>query len=123
MEERYQTFKILILIKFLTINEKYLKFLIQIDNKEKGYEGQNSFNWAISILPSHQLFDYCLKQRFIRGELLKYVQNCNKSNLDVLVAILSWGGMKRDHARLLFNNLDLILSLVEKLRKCHYETR
>ncbi len=105
------------------MNETHLKFLSQIDNKDLPYKGQCSLKWATSILPPPQLFDHCLKQQFNRCKLFVYAGNTGNSNLDVLAAILSWGGMKRDHARLLFNNLDLVLSLVDKLRKGHFETR
>ena len=61
------------------------------------------------------------------GEYLTHfgyqVDLTNNDNLNVLVAILSWGGMRRDHGRLLFNNLEFVLELVNNLRIGIYPTR
>ena len=105
------------------MNEIHLNFLTQIGDNEQGYVGKNSLTWANSILPNNNLLDNYLNRRFNRYELFEYCQNPNIANLNVLVAILSWGGMKSNHGRLLFNNPTLVLDLVNNLRNGIYPTR
>lgn len=105
------------------MNEIHLNYLIQIGDNEKGYVGNNSLKWATSILPDNNLLDKYLDRKFNRYELFDYCQNRNNSNLNVLIAILSWGGMRRNHGRLLFNNLRFVLDLVENLRNGMYVAR
>ena len=95
---------------------------MQISNNEQGYVGNNSLNWAKQVLPDYN-FDNYLNRQFNRYELFEYCQNTNNNNLNVLVAILSWGGMRRDHGRLLFNNIEFVLGLVDNLRNNTYQTR
>ena len=105
------------------MNETHLNFLIQIGDNEQEYVGNNSLNWATSILPNNNLLDNYLDRQFNRYELFDFCQNPNNENLNVLIAILSWGGMRRNHGRLLFNNLNFVLGLVDNMRKGIYQTR
>lgn len=104
------------------MNEIHLNYLIQIGDNDQGYVGSNSLRWANSVLPNKN-FDNFLDRQFNRYDLLEFCQNANNDNLHVLVAILSWGGMRRDHGRLLFKNLELVLDLVDNLRNGIYLTR
>lgn len=104
------------------INQIHLKYLIQIGDNDQGYVGNNSLNWANHVMHGNN-FDNYLNRQFNRYELFEYCQNLNNDNLNVLVAILSWGGMRRDHGRLLFNDLKFVLSLVDNLRNGIYLTR
>lgn len=104
------------------MNELHLNFLIQIGDNDQGYVGKNSLGWANHVFPNHD-FDKYLNRKFNRYELFEYCQDANNDNLNVLVAILSWGGMRIDHGRLLFNNLEFVLTLVENLRIGNYPTR
>ncbi len=104
------------------MNEIHLNFLKQIGDNELGYVGNNSLNWANQVSPDNN-FDNYLNRQFNRYELFEYCQNINNDNLNVLVAILSWGGMRRDHGRLLFNNLEFVLGLVDNLRNNTFGTR
>jgi len=104
------------------MNEIHLNFLTQIGDNEPGYVGNNSLNWANQVSPDNN-FDNYLNRQFCRYELFEYCQNINNDNLNVLVAILSWGGMRRDHGRLLFNNLEFVLGLVDNLRNNTFGTR
>ena len=106
----------------ICFNEIHLNCLIQIGNNEQGYIGYNSLRWAKNISPN-TTFDNYLDRQFDRYELFEYCQTLHNSNLNVLVAILSWGGMRRNHGRLLFNNLDFVLNLVDNIRKGVYPTR
>jgi hypothetical protein len=104
------------------MNEIHLNYLIQIGDNDQGYVGNNSLIWANQIAPDLN-FDNYLNRQFNRYELFEYCQNINNDNLNVLVAILSWGGMRRNNARRLFNNLGFVLNLVDNLRNNVYPTR
>ncbi len=104
------------------MNELHLNYLIQIGENDQGYVGNNSLRWTNHVLPDSN-FDNYLNRQFNRYELFEYCQNINNDNLNVLAAILSWGGMRRDHGRLLFNNLEFVLNLVNDLRTGSYQTR
>lgn len=104
------------------MNEIHLNYLIQIGDNDQGYVGNNSLGWANHVLPDNN-YDNYLNRQFNRYELFEYCQDANNDNLNVLSAILSWGGMRRDHGRLLFNNLEFVLDLVNNLRIGTYHTR
>lgn len=104
------------------MNGKHLEFLIQIVDQEHGYVGNNSLNWAQNVLPNKN-FDNFLNKRFNRYELFEYCRNLNNDDLNVLVAILSWGGMNRRHGTSLFANPETVMGLVNNLRKGIYQTR
>ncbi|WP_278035802.1 hypothetical protein [Flavobacterium nitratireducens] len=105
------------------MNDVHLKYLIQIGNNDQGYVGNNSLNWGISVLGKDTNLDPFLNRQFNRYELFDYCQNQNNDNLNILIAILSWGGMRRDHGRRLFENENVILEIVGKLRNGNFETR
>lgn len=105
------------------MNDIHLNFLIQIGNNDQGYVGNNSLNWGISVLGKDTNLDPLLNRQFNRYELFDYCQNENNDNLNILIAILSWGGMRRDHGRSLFENKKVILGIVGQLRNGNYETR
>lgn len=105
------------------MNEIHLNYLIQIGNNDQGYVGNNSLNWGISVLGVGTNLDPFLDRQFNRYELFEYCQNQNNSNLNILVAILSWGGMRRDHGRRLFENRNVIIELVNELRTGNFHTR
>ena len=104
------------------MSETHLNYLIQLGDNDQGYVGNNSLNWANHVLPN-DTFDNYLNRQFNRDKLFDYCKNVNNDNLNVLVAILSWGGMRRDHGRLLFNNRQFVLDLVSNLRNGIYQTR
>jgi hypothetical protein len=101
----------------------HLNVLIEIGDNDQGYVGNNSLNWGNYILGNTHILDPYLNRRFDRYELFDYCQNLQNNNINVLVAILSWGGMNRLHGGLLFNNLNHILPIIENLRNNHYENR
>ena len=105
------------------MNEIHLNYLIQIGNNDQGYVGNNSLNWGISVVGADENLDPFLNRQFNRYELFEYCQNQNNSNLNILVAILSWGGMRRDHGRRLFENRNAIIELVNELRTGNFHTR
>jgi hypothetical protein len=105
------------------MNEIHLNTLIQIGDKDQGYVGSNSLNWATYVLPNNSVIDKYLDRQFTRYELFDYCQNPNNDNLNVLLAILSWGGMNRRHGTKLFLNSEPVLNLVNDLRKGVYKNR
>lgn len=105
------------------MNDNHLNYLIQIGNNDQGYVGNNSLNWGISVLGKDTNLDPLLNRQFNRYELFDYCQNENNDDLNILIAILSWGGMRRDHGRRLFENKKVILGIVGQLRNGNYENR
>lgn len=103
--------------------QEHLNFLIQIGDNEQDYIGNNSFHWANSILTNANGIDNYLNRQLTRYELFDYCNNLTNSNLNVLVAILSWGGMRRDHARLFFSHQSTLNPLIENLRNNIYQSR
>lgn len=105
------------------MNEIHLNFLIQLGDNDQGYVGNNSLNWGVSVLGVESNLDPFLNRQFDRYELFEYCQNRNNDDLNILIAILSWGGMRRDHGRRLFENKNVILGIVSELRNGIFETR
>ena len=106
--------------------EIHLERLIEIGNEDKGYKGNNSLSWANNVI-TNELYSDIDKQsfdtQFDRYQLFKYCNNPDKSDLNVTIAILSWGGMRRDHARDLFKNIDALYPLVYALRNKNFKSR
>ena len=103
--------------------EKHINELIEIGNEKEGYLGNNSLKWGTFVVGKTTEIDINLNTRFDRYELFEYCKDRNNNNLNVLIAILSWGGMRRDHGIRLFENLDHILPIVDDLRKGIYKSR
>jgi hypothetical protein len=103
--------------------EKHINKLIKIGDDNQGYLGNNSLKWAQFVIENNTIIDKNLDTRFDRYQLFKYCDNKNIDNLNVLTAILSWGGMRRDHGKRLFNNLNNLLPLIDNLRKGIYKSR
>lgn len=103
----------------------HLEKLINIKENEQGYLGNNSLDWANSVIPKELLssIDTFLDKRFDRYELFKYCDNPVNSDLNALTAILSWGGMQRGNARNLFKNKESLYPLIHALRNKNFKTR
>lgn len=104
------------------MNQEHLNKLISIGENDKGYKGSNSLKWANYVLPNIK-FDNYLDRELNRYELFEYCANKKNENLNVLVAILSWGGMNRKHGIKLLNQPETVLDLVENLRIGAYKSR
>jgi len=105
------------------MNQIHLNVLIGIGDNDQGYVGNNSLKWGNYILGNTETIDPYLDRRLNRYELFDYCQNLNNDNINVLIAILSWGGMNRRYGLLLFNNLNHILPIIENLRGNQYGNR
>ncbi len=105
------------------MNITHLNVLIEIGNNDQGYVGSNSLKWGNYIFNNKKALDPYLDRRFNRYELFNYCRNIQNDNINVLVAILSWGGMNRKYGALLFNNLNNIIPIIENLRNNQYLNR
>lgn len=106
------------------MKKKHLDKLIEIGKEDIVYIGSNSLSWAKSVIKNSKEIDVLLNKTFERKELLHYCNNSKCTNLNVSLAILSWGGMRRDHGRLLFSKKSSALdNLVTRLRENKYLTR
>lgn len=104
------------------MKEEHLNFLSQINFQAQGGVGRNALTFGnqvqnIEILPE------VLNRKFDRNGLYEIRNNNEVSNLALVVAILSWGGMRFDHARLIFKNWDNLNQIVDQLRKNQITTR
>jgi len=106
----------------IPFQKEHLNYLEQLGKNDPDYIGNNSLAWAKHVLPQEK-FETSLNRRMNRYDLFDYCNNPNHDDLNVLVAVLSWGGMRRDHGRLLLQNSDLILALVNNLRNGKYDSR
>lgn len=104
------------------MNQIHLDNFIKLSSCEQDYLGNNSLKWGNYVLPDTKIDNYLNKQ-LNRYELFDYSQNLKIDNLNVLVAILSWGGMNRRHAVNLFSNPITLMELVNNLRNRVYQTR
>ncbi|MVM42115.1 hypothetical protein GO730_37985 [Spirosoma sp. HMF3257] len=101
----------------------HLEYLKKIGEDSYGYIGNNSLSWARSVLSDSCQIDLFLDQKLDRYGLLNYCSDHNNNNLNSLIAILSWGGMRRDHGRRLFENSTILDQVILKLRTGHYSSR
>jgi hypothetical protein len=107
--------------------EIHLKQLIEIGNEDKGFLGNNSLSWAKYVVSENSILqiDNRLNARFDRDMLFDYCYDSQNDNINVILAILSWGGMKRNFGRLLFEKekLEILCSLVDDLRNNKFKSR
>ena len=61
---------------------EHLDYLIQIEDSDKGYFGNNSLLWANQVFPDNN-FDNYLDRQFNRYELFKYCEGQTNNNLNV----------------------------------------
>lgn len=95
-----------------------LQNIVHIPQIEVGY---NALQWGQQVLENLQL-NANLNRRFSRPTLLNYCQNPENDDLHVTVAVLAWGGMRRDHATTLFNT-DGWQIVVQGIRNGAIETK
>jgi hypothetical protein len=107
------------------IHLEAFKIAIKIPNKYN-YRGRNCYNWANSVLRDCKSGDKIFEDKiFEREELFEYCKDKNISNLNLVVAIFSWGGMRCDHAKNLFKSKGIqeFSDLVSKLRNGEFNNR
>jgi hypothetical protein len=104
------------------MNEQHLNYLLQAIHIQQGVVGRSALAFgqqaqAIEELPQ------ALNQRFDRANLLDLIQNQIYSDLAVTVAIFAWGGMRRDHAKQIFDNWNYLSPIVNAIRSEQINTR
>ncbi len=106
------------------MNETHFKKLRELGDPGNRYLGNNSLKWANYVLGPDRLREpEALDRRFQRYDLMEYCRDSSNDHLSVLAAILSWGGMRRDHGLLLMERYKELEPIVEKLRSGHIRTR
>ncbi len=107
--------------------EIHLKRLLEIGDEDKGYLGNNSLNWTNYVFSEStgMNINNSLNTRFDRNSLFEYCFDNQNDNLNVISAILSWGGMNRKHGKLLCQEekLEVLYSLVDDLRNSKFKSR
>jgi len=106
------------------MNEDQINFLINIGHVNQGNVGFNALNWANYVFDN--LLEHLpaiLDQQFNRNALFAYCNNVETSNLHASIAILAWGGMRRDHGIRLFDNWENLEPIINDIRLGNYATR
>jgi hypothetical protein len=84
------------------------------------FQSPNLSRWVKSVLPNYDpSWEFGLIERDV---LLDQQVTETLSDLDFSLLILGWGGMRRDHARRLFENQDW-LTAVNAIRNGHVQSR
>ena len=104
----------------------HLEKLLNISENDHGYVGNNSLKWANNVITNELYSDIDIQSfntQFDRYQLFKYCSNSDKSDLNVITAILSWGGMRINNVRDLFKNINALYPLVNALRNKIFNSR
>jgi hypothetical protein len=107
----------------MTFLNSHLSVLKNIPPTSQGPIGSNARNWALSALPKRQEPGNGLDRKFTRQDLFEYCADSRTKNIDTLLAILAWGGMRRDHGRKLFQDCNQLSALVGKIRHNEIKSR
>ncbi|MDG2448105.1 MAG: hypothetical protein P8M34_00650, partial [Saprospiraceae bacterium] len=91
-------------------------------NDTKRHEGINAKEWAKYFI-DHNSINPLLNRSYNRDDLIKLRGNDKYSDQDVCIAILSWGGMNREHARKFFSSKEMWVPIVNSLRHGQIEKR
>jgi hypothetical protein len=89
-------------------------------NNFKAWNGINAINWGRYFYKGN--INNSLNIKITRDELLDYNFTNKLNNEEIAIAILSWGGMNREHGKTLFKHTEWI-SVVENLRNGQIKTR
>jgi len=89
-------------------------------NKFKSWRGINALDWGMYVQPVN--FNEKLNKKLVRSDLLNENFTNALTDFELTVAILSWGGMNREHAKTLYKNNDWI-NLVSSLRSKEINSR
>ena len=109
----------------MKVNNEALENLKSSINSFKSWNGINVNDWGNYFYDKN--LNKSLNLKLTRSELLDYKFLDDLTNEELAIAILSWGGMNREHGKSLFQHkewLDLIIRLKTdeiKTRKEAYE--
>jgi len=85
--------------------------------------GPNSLDWCAYVWTNHEELTPRLNKKFYRDELLGFCTDTENSDFHSLLAVLSWGGMHREHGKALLQTPATILDITHKLRNNYFKTR
>lgn len=83
-------------------------------NINEEWVGGRPKQWAEQVMDG--TWDHLPDQPISRQQLIELCSNPEYSEIDCILSTMAWGGLRRDHGRILVNNLDLITATVESLR-------
>lgn len=107
----------------LCVQQTHLDYFLSLPEDNRPFKGPNSLNWAEFVCGDTYNYPMIFNQNFYRDVLLDFCNSKTTSDLFALLAVLSWGGMRRDHGKRLLENNDSILEIVHKLRNDHFTNR
>ena len=104
------------------MKSEHLEFLKNVNSLTQGSVGRNALAFGQRTQNMEDL-PFGLDKVFNRADLFEIAKDQNYSNLAVAVAILAWGGMRYDHARVLFSKWGNLDPIIQKLREGVIKTR
>lgn len=104
----------------MKINEEAFEILKTSINQFKAWNGINSSDWGYYFYQKN--LNLSLDCKLTRSQLLGNDFSKDLSKEELAIAILSWGGMNREHGKSLFQNKEW-LNLIDKMRKNEITTR
>jgi hypothetical protein len=104
----------------MNINKEAFETLKSSINKFNDWKGINAKDWGKYFYNDD--LNIKLNTKLTRSELLDYNFIKDLNNEEFAIAILSWGGMNREHGKSLFQNKEW-LELIEKIKSNQITTR
>ena len=104
-------------------SKQHLAFFLDLEKEDKVFIGPNSLDWSAMVWTDTEELPSSLNKNFYRDELLDFCSNKENSDLHCLLAVLSWGGMRRDHGRDVLQNPVPVLDITHKLRNNIFKSR
>lgn len=104
----------------MKINKQALEILKASINQFNGWNGINAKKWGDYFYQKN--LNQSLDCKLTRNHLLNNDFSKGLSREELAIAILSWGGMNREHGKSLFQHKEW-LNLIDKMRKNEITTR
>jgi len=104
----------------MKININALESLKSSINNFKSWNGINAIDWGNYFYDKN--LNKSLDSKLTRTELLDQKFLDSLTNEELAIAILSWGGMNREHGKSLFNHTEW-LDIITKMRKNEIKSR
>jgi hypothetical protein len=104
------------------MNTTYLTIRKGIRGNAPAYKSKNTFLGSGSVAPGLLRNDKVV-MKFDREFLFEYCKRDNNRDIELLIAILSLGGMRIVHGNQLFANSNWVLKIVFRLRKGEFRSR
>jgi hypothetical protein len=104
----------------MKINKQAFEILKTSINQFNGWNGINAKKWGDYFYQKN--LDQSLDCKLTRTQLFNNDFSKDLSREELAIAILSWGGMNREHGKSLFQNKEW-LNLIDKMRRNEITTR